>query len=194
MLRAAYRQGKVRCRGALAPLNDPAAWLHWLADLERLEWVVYAKPPFGGPAQVLKYVARYTHRVAISNQRLVALTGGQVTFRWKDYAHGHRPRTMTLEAVEFVRRFLLHRLPRGFQHIRHYGFLGNRRRANTLPLLRSLLDPPAPTPLAHADGSNDPPPRDACPRCGTGRLVVVATLAPIAIPSTTSRPPAWDTS
>ena len=195
LLRSAYRHGKLRCRGPLASLADPAAWRRWLEPLEHTEWVVYAKPPFGGPRQVLKYLARYTHRVAISNQRLVAITDGRVSFRWKDYAHGHRSRTMTLDVVEFLRRFLLHRLPRGFQHIRHYGVLGNRRRAAALAHIRALLGAPSePAAPEHADRGDEGPPRDACPQCGTGRLVVVATLAPVDAPHPRAGPPAWNTS
>jgi len=194
LLRAAYRRGKLRCRGRLVRLADPATWHRWLQPLERAEWVVYAKPPFGGPHQVLKYLARYTHRVAISNQRLVTVADGQVTFRWKDYAHGHQHRTMTLNAIEFLRRFLLHHLPKGFQHIRHYGVLGNRRRAATLARIRALLDQPPATTPEPADAIAELPPRDACPQCGTGRLVVVATLAPGGAPPHTTGPLAWDTS
>jgi hypothetical protein len=194
LLRAAYRHGKLRCRGRCAPLADPAAWHRWLRGIERSEWVVYAKPPFGGPRQVLKYLARYTHRVAISHQRLVAVADGQVTFRWKDYAHGQRSRTMTLDGVEFLRRFLLHQLPKGLQHIRHYGVLGNRRRAATLARIRALLDQPAAGTPEPAVAITELPPRDACPHCGTGRLVVVATLAPVGAPPRTTGPLAWDTS
>ena len=195
LLRTAYRQGQLACQGPLARLADPGAWQRWLQPLEHAEWVVYAKPPFGGPRQVLKYLARYTHRVAISNHRLVAVADGQVTFRWKDYAHDDRPRTLTLETVEFLRRFLLHRLPRGFQRIRHYGLLGNRRRASTLACLRVLLDPPPATaPPEPADRIADLPPRDACPQCGRGRLVVVATLAPVPGPVPGVGPLPWNTS
>ena len=108
-----------------------------------MEWVVYAKRPFGGPEQVLKYLARYTHRVAISNRRLLSMEDGRVTFEWKDYAAGNQTKTMTLEAVEFIRRFLLHVLPSGFVHIRHFGFLANRKRKEKLALCRSLLRCPA---------------------------------------------------
>jgi hypothetical protein len=118
LLRAARQQGKLAYHGQLAHLADPTAWARWVDGLTRTEWVVYAKPPFGGPRQVLKYLARYTHRVAIANHRLVSLADGRVTFQWKDYAHGQRWRTMTLDAVEFLRRFLLHALPRGLQRIR----------------------------------------------------------------------------
>jgi len=190
LLRAAYRQGKLRPRGSLAHLADPAAWQRWLQPLERTEWVVYLKPPFGGPRRVLKYLARYTHRVAISNQRLLSLQDDKVTFLWKDYAHQARTRTMTLDATEFLRRFLLHHLPRGFQHIRQYGLLGNRRRATALARCRDLLgQPPEPPEHDHAAPADEPPPRDACPKCGTGRLVCVATLAP-----DLRAPLPWDTS
>jgi hypothetical protein len=194
-LRRASRRGTLRLRGPLAPLAESAQWQHWLRSLERPDWVVYAKPPFGGPAQVLKYLARYTHRVAISNQRLVAVAADHVTFRWKDYARGHRSRTMTLEPVAFLRRFLLHRLPRGFHHIRHYGLLGNRRRGEALAHVRALLDqaPAAPTPEP-ATGITDLPPRDACPQCGTGRLVVVAALAPVGPSPRLAAPRGWDSS
>jgi hypothetical protein len=195
LLRRAYRQGQLRGRGPEAHLADPTAWRRWLQPLARAEWVVYAKAPFGGPAQVLKYLARYTHRVAISNQRLVAVSDGQVTFRWKDYAHGHRSRTMTLDAVTFLRRFLRHRLPRGFHHIRHYGLLGNRRRGEALAHVRALLDQaPAAPPPAPAAGITDLPPRDACPQCGTGRLVVVAALAPVGTSPRLAGPLGWDSS
>jgi hypothetical protein len=195
LLRGAYRHGRIRCAGPLAPLAEPTAWARWLEPLHRTEWVVYAKPPFGGPSQVLKYLACYTHRVAISNQRLVAVTDGRVTFRWKDYAHEHRPRTMTLDAVEFLRRFLLHRLPRGLHHIRHYGFLGNRRRAAALVRIRALLDqPPLGATPEDADGTAEVPPPHTCPQCGTGRLVVVATFAPVAPPTIAAGPLAWNTS
>jgi hypothetical protein len=193
LLRRAYRHGKLRCPGPLAPLAHPAHWQQWLQPLTRTDWVVYAKPPFGGPHQVLKYLARYTHRVAISNQRLVSITDGQVTLRWKDYAHGQQLRTMTLDGVEFLRRFLLHRLPRGWQHIRHYGFLGNRRRAGALARIRALLpQPPTPTASEQAACAEALARPDACPQCGTGRLIVVATLAPGTAPL--SGPLAWDTS
>lgn len=143
MFRGKFLAGLKRA-AAGGRLTPPAA-----ASLERLldqvvrhDWVVYAKRPFGGPKQVLKYLARYTHRVAISNRRLVSLCEGRVTFRWKDYAYGGRSRLMTLTAVEFIRRFLLHILPTGFMKIRHYGFLANRFRAAKRELCRRLLHVP----------------------------------------------------
>jgi hypothetical protein len=146
-----------------------------------MEWVVYAKPPFGGPEQVLKYLARYTHRVAISNRRLLSMEDGQVTFEWKDYADGNQTKTMTLEAVEFIRRFLLHVLPSGFVHIRHFGFLANRKRKEKLALCRSLLDGSQAVSESGADSSGA---RDSdsaeqprrCPVCKIGRLVRIQVL------------------
>src|SRR2546425_9574663 len=114
--------------------------MRWLV-LFRQDWVVYSKPPFGGPEHVLRYLGAYTHRVAISNHRLLALTEGNVTFRWRDSAHSNRKRVMTLSVGEFLRRFLLHLLPRGFVRIRNFGFLANRRRAELLPLCLRLLQP-----------------------------------------------------
>ena len=148
----------------------------------RTDWVVYAKPPFGGPEVVLKYLARYTHRVAISNHRLLELEDGQVRFRWKDYAHGGRRRTMTLSAIEFVRRFLMHVLPSGFVRIRHYGLLANRHRREKLALCRELLGGGAASegdddgPMPRRDGCDAVTPARACPVCGSGRLVLIAEL------------------
>jgi len=145
--------------------------------------VVHAKPPFGGPEQVLKYLARYTHRVAISNQRLDSLDDGKVTFRYKDYAHSNAQRRMSLDAVEFLRRFLLHVLPRGFMRIRYYGFLANRHRAQKLQQVRRLLSDE--TSSSKTDPSNPEPPSpqaepadelELCPKCKKGRLVVIARI------------------
>ena len=121
------------------PRRDPVAFASWLAAQYRRDWVVYAKPPFGGPAQVLKYLARYTHRVAISNSRIVDVVDGQVTFGYKDYADEHRSKTMTLSGVEFLRRFVQHVLPKGFVKVRHYGLLANRDRDERLAVCRRLL-------------------------------------------------------
>ena len=120
--------GALTLEGRCHPLTEHARWQQFLNPLWATAWVVYAKPPVGGPGPVLTYLARYTHRVAITNRRLLALEEGRVTFRWKDYAHGNRQRLMTLDAVEFIRRFLLHILPTGFQRLRHYGLLANRSR------------------------------------------------------------------
>ena len=151
-LRRAFRHNKLVFFGACRSLAHEKAFSAFLRTLFRQDWVVYAKRPFGGPEHVLHYLARYTHRVAISNHRLVELTDAHVTFRWKDYAHHSKRRTMTLTLEEFLRRFLQHVLPRGFPRIRYFGFLANRRRGALLPLCRTLLavePPPVPaTPAA----------------------------------------------
>jgi hypothetical protein len=138
-LKTTFAAGKLAFFGALAPLVDASAFARCLAKLRQVEWVVYAKRPFAGPAAVLAYLGRYTHRVAISNSRLIALTGDKVSFRWRDYRHLHKNKVMTLAAEEFIRRFLLHALPDGFHRIRHYGLLANRRRADKLAQCRALL-------------------------------------------------------
>ena len=171
-------------------MQDPAAFARYVAPTVRAEWVVYAKPPFGGPQRVLDYLGRYTHRVAIANSRLVAFADGQVAFRWKDYRHASRQKVMRLEAGEFVRRFLLHVLPSGFQRIRHYGWLANRSRAAKLERCRQLLDVPAPAPV-QADEPADYRDRYQrltgvslweCPHCRRGRMVCIETLPPGALP------------
>jgi len=139
-LRAAYEVGKLGFFGDIAKLAEPAAFRRRLAEVRRLKWVVYAKPPFGGPEQVLAYLGRYTHRVAIANSRLISMADGQVKFRWKDYRHRGKAKLMTLDANEFIRRFLLHTLPDGFHRIRHYGFLANGHRTRKIALCRRLLD------------------------------------------------------
>ncbi len=141
-LRAAHDEGRLDFFGDLAYLAKSDSFTRLLAEARSWEWVVYAKPPFGGPKQVLAYLGRYTHRVAIANSRLVGMDGDRVAFRWKDYRHGGRAKVMTLEAHEFIRRFLLHTLPDGFHRIRHYGFLANGHRAATLDLCRRLLTSP----------------------------------------------------
>ena len=138
-LRNAFHRGELQFHGSLLPLAQPRAFSAWLRVLFRHDWVVYSKPPFGGPEHVLRYLGAYTHRVAISNSRLVALSDGNVTFRWRDSAHGNKKRLMTLAVDEFLRRFLLHLLPPGFVRIRNFGFLANRNRATLLPLCFQLL-------------------------------------------------------
>jgi hypothetical protein len=140
-LKTAFHAGALQFHGHLLPLAEPRAFASWLRVLFRHDWVVYSKPPFGGPEHVLRYLGAYTHRVAISNHRLVALADGNVTFRWRDSTHGNKKRLMTLPVDEFLRRFLLHLLPRGFMRIRNFGFLANRRRAELLPLCFRLLQP-----------------------------------------------------
>jgi len=138
-LRSAFHRGMIQFHGNLLPMAEPRAFAAWLRVLFRHDWVVYSKRPFGGPEHVLRYLGAYTHRVAISNSRLVALSEGNVTFRWRDSAHGNKKRLMTLAVEEFLRRFLLHLLPPGFVRIRNFGFLANRNRASLLPLCFQLL-------------------------------------------------------
>ncbi len=176
-------------------LADPRAFGAFLATLRAQDWVVYAKPPFGGPAQVLEYLGRYTHRVAISNERLVSLTEGVVRFRWRDYAHGSRVKTMALPAAEFLARFLLHVLPDSFVRIRHFGLLANRGRRAKLARCRELLavpppaDPPAPESVAALMRRLTGVDITRCPVCRAGRLHRVAVFKPGALPV-----PVWDTS
>src|SRR5246127_474465 len=169
-LKQAFHSGRLSFRGNLAALAQPKTFAAWLRSLFRKDWVVYAKRPFGGPEYVLQYLGRYTHRVAISNHRLVSFTEGKVTFRWRDSAHNNEQKLLTVSLDEFLRRFLLHLLPKGFVRIRNFGFLANRRRATLLPLCFQLLGAP---PEAQADqdvsSSND---LWRCPRCG-GPMVVV---------------------
>jgi hypothetical protein len=138
-LRSAFHRGELQFHDSLVPLAEPRAFARWLRVLFRHDWVVYSKPPFGGPEHVLRYLGAYTHRVAISNSRLVALSDGNVTFRWRASAHGNKKRLMTLPVDEFLRRFLLHLLPPGFVRIRNFGFLANLNRATLLPLCFQLL-------------------------------------------------------
>jgi hypothetical protein len=175
-LKLAFRQRKLLFPGSLKPLAVEKAFHAFLRPLFRQDWVVYAKRPFGGPEHVLHYLARYTHRVAISNHRIVNLADGKVTFRWKDYAHKNKKRLMTVTAEEFLRRFLLHTLPRGFVRIRFCGFLANRRRRELLPLCRHLLNAsplrPSPTPT---DSEAKCSCGWLCPRCG-GTMIVIEKL------------------
>jgi Putative transposase/Transposase zinc-binding domain len=156
-LKRLYRRKQLLCAGPSAALADEKQFRQLLRRLHRQDWVVYAKPAFGGPRQVLRYLGRYTHRVAISNHRLVSFDGERVTFRWKDYAHGSKTRPMTLMATEFLRRFFLHGLPKGFVRIRHFGFLGNRFRAARVKLCRQLLanapSQPSPAQVPHTDAA-----------------------------------------
>jgi hypothetical protein len=178
LLKAAFDQEQLRFPGRLAALAEPAAFARWLTPLYASDWVVYAKPPFGGPEQVLKYLARYTHRVAISNQRLVSLHEGQVMFRYKDYADDQRSKTMTLSAEEFLRRFVQHVLPKGFVKIRHYGLLANRHREAKLALCRRLLLVVTAAillaPAMPAEAATPP----CCPSCGGTRWQRGADVPP----------------
>src|SRR6266481_2706024 len=163
-LKLAYRQKKLRFFGQIAELEHPKRFAAFLRTVYRKHWVVYAKPALGGPLQVLRYLGRYTHRVAISNHRLLAFDGERVTFRWKDYAHGNKHRKMTLSSCEFLRRFTLHILPRGFVRIRQFGFLTNTRRSSLLAAARLLLTPDQSATLScRPEGGNSSTWR--CPRC-----------------------------
>jgi hypothetical protein len=162
-LRQAFADERLAFCGKLQPLANKKAFAAFLRTLFREDWVVYSKPPFGGPEHVLQYLARYTHRVAISNHRLLAVDGDQVTFRWKDYAHHSKCRAMTLNLEEFLRRFLQHVLPKGLPRIRYFGWLANRRRRELLPLCRTLLAT-APPPALTKDSE---PAVWRCPACGS---------------------------
>lgn len=182
----AYADGKLEFHGQLQPLRDPAAWHQHLAPARQTEWVVYSKPPFGGAQQVIEYLGRYTHRVALSNQRLLAFQQEQVTFQYKDYnsADPQRSRQMTLSADEFLRRFLLHVLPDGFQRIRHYGLFTNRYRARNLALCRQLLLGPRskllPTTLQiTAVLARILKPAARCPQCQVGVMIRIGQFPPI---------------
>lgn len=166
-LRAAFEAELLLFFGDTAEHADPLAFTRLLTSASHQNWVVYAKPPFGGPQQVLAYLSRYTHRVAIANSRLVSMADGKVTFRWRDYRHGRRPRTMTLDAAEFIRRFLLHTVPDGFHRIRHYGFLANGQRAARLTACRALLAHQAQeTEIRAKPAMKAAPTARPCPCCG----------------------------
>jgi hypothetical protein len=183
-LEKAYTAGQLQFFGDLEPLRDPAAFTRYLAPLGKCKWVVYAKAPFGGPQHVLEYLGRYTHRVAISNRRLLALAEGQVSFAWKDYRDGQQHKVMTVSAEEFIRRFLQHSVPPGLQRIRYYGFLANCHRAAKLELCRCLLAPPCsellPGPADCRDFAAVLGGRNLrlCPQCGIGTLTSIQILWP----------------
>jgi hypothetical protein len=195
LLEKAFDDGQLKFFSSLQELQDRKAFLRYLVPLRKNEWVVYAKKPFAGPQQVLDYVGRYTHRVAISNNRILNLEDGQVTFRYKDYRNGSQQKTMPLSADEFIRRFLLHVLPEGFHRIRYYGFLGNRYRIEKLERCRRLLGmvPPqsdSPTEVAELDyrdryqaltGSS----LWECPACHRGRMILIGEIPPGGIPAIT---------
>jgi len=170
-LKSLFRKHGLSFHGSLRSLADSKSFRGFLRQLFRKDWVVYAKRPFGGPEHVLHYLAQYTHRVAISNHRLIAFQDGQVTFRWKDYARGNKKRTMTVSANEFLRRFLLHVLPRAFVRIRHFGFLTNRNRTALVPLCRRLLmeiGRERPPTLDHTRPSAE----WLCPMCAAPMIVI----------------------
>lgn len=184
-LRRAFDEDALRFFNALAPLQEAGAFARYLAPVGRAEWVVYAKPPFGGPDQVLAYLGRYTHRVAIANSRLLSFDDAEVAFDWKDYRHQSKHKVMRLEPDEFVRRFLLHVLPSGFQRIRHYGLLANRYREVKLARCRQLLMAPASLPpVVEAEDYRDHYQRLTgvslrdCPQCGHGQMVRIESFLP----------------
>jgi hypothetical protein len=172
-LGAAFRQKKLRLVGALTRWGKPAELDRFLRQLRGVNWVVFAKRPFGGPEYVIKYLARYTHRVAIANGRLVEMQASQVIFRWRDSADGNQQKSMTLDAVEFIRRYLLHVLPPGFVKIRHFGFLANRNRREALLLCRSLLPPPTTTPPDSLTATQRRALERTCPFCKIGTLHIL---------------------
>jgi hypothetical protein len=193
-----FEAGELHFSSFLEPLRTPAAFFRHIDLARNTEWVVFAKKPFAGPQQVLQYVARYTHRVAISNDRILNIDDGKVQFRWKDYRNESRQKTMTLAAEEFIRRFLIHVLPEGFQRIRYYGFLANRYRAERLALCRRLLEMPEPEPSIETADREDYRDRyehltgvslKMCPLCRTGTMVVIETFKCTAV-----RAPVTDTS
>jgi hypothetical protein len=173
-LRQAFQESQLNFHGNLTCLAQPKTFAAWLRPLFRKDWVVYSKPPFGGPEYVLQYLGRYTHRVAISNHRLVSFAEGKVTFRWRDSAHHNEQKLLTLSLDEFLRRFLLHVLPKGFVRIRNFGFLANRRRATLLPLCFHLLGSAQPTEQALST-DNDANNLRHCPKCG-GPMRVIERL------------------
>jgi hypothetical protein len=174
-LKRLYRRKKLGHAGAAAVFSERKQFTKLIGRLRRQDWVVYAKPAFGGPLQVLRYLGRYTHRVAISNHRLLAFDGERVTFRWRDYAHGNKSRSMTLQATEFLRRFFLHILPKGFVRIRHFGFLANRFRSERIAQCRKLIaqivSEPVLTPSVHVSEWR-------CPRCGAPMKIVTRLSSP----------------
>jgi Putative transposase len=186
-LKSAFHDGKLNFHGDLKLLAQPKTFAAWLRPLFRKDWVVYSKRPFGGPEHVLRYLGRYTHRVAISNHRLVSFTDGEVTFRWRDSAHNNEQRSLPLSVDEFLRRFLLHLLPEGFVRIRNFGFLANRRRATTLPLCLQLLGS---TPQEQEISTASPNDLWSCPKCGGPMLVIERLTADQTQPRS---PPPLDT-
>ena len=187
-LRQAFDDKELHFFNALAALQEPAAFGRYLAPVADADWVVYAKKPFGGPAQVLEYLGRYTHRVAISNNRLLEFADGQVAFQWKDYRQESKPKVMRIDAEEFTRRFLLHVLPSGLQRIRHYGLLANCHREVKLAQCRRLLQAPPPPPPEEPLDYMDRYQRLTgvslrdCPQCGQGQMVRIESLLPGTLP------------
>ncbi|MBV8834077.1 MAG: transposase [Acidobacteriaceae bacterium] len=176
-MRRAHRRGQLQLSGPLLPWQERKVFARFTWTLQQEDWVVYAKKPLAGPQHVIRYLAHYTHRVAISNGRLLRWEDGQVTFRWRDSAHGNQQKVMTLPAVEFMRRFLLPVLPRGFVKIRHFGYLANRERKRALGLCSTLLPPCSPL-ETHTSALSAPVPAPGkCPYCQHGRLVPLVRLS-----------------
>jgi hypothetical protein len=198
-LHDAYDRRQISFHGQQRYLEDPTIFQQMVTALKEKNWVVYAKPPFGGPEVVLKYLARYTHRVAISNYRLIAIEDGKVHFYWKDYADGNQQKTMALDGVEFIRRFLLHVVPSGFMRIRHFGFLAHGHRTEKLELCRRLLNVEQ---APNTEPANDHRPTeeavDLCPACKEGRMVIIENFerqrTEAATPATERLPLTTDTS
>src|SRR5262249_3917982 len=173
-LKRARQQGRLIFAGSIERMAGPKCFSAFLRTLFRQDWVVYAKPAFGGPEHVLRYLGRYTHRIAISNHRLVAFDASNVTFRWRDYARGNKQRLMTVSANEFIRRFLVHVLPKGFVRIRHFGFMANYQRSSSLELCRQLLGM---APMIRSTEISVTEPCWTCPTCGGAMIVVVRLTA-----------------
>jgi hypothetical protein len=171
-LKSALQHGQLHLAGDLALLAQPKIFAAWLRPLFRKDWIVYSKPPFGGPEYVLHYLGRYTHRVAISNHRLISVVDGQVTFRWRDSADRNQQKLMTLSLDEFLRRFLLHLLPKGFVRIRHFGLLANCRRSSLLPLCFAALGAVPSQIEAETSLTQESHPLWLCPKCGGPMLVI----------------------
>src|SRR6266852_234745 len=171
-LKRAFQHQQLNFSGDLSLLDQPKIFAAWLRPLFRKDWIVYCKPPFGGPEYVLQYLGRYTHRVAISNHRLISLANGQVTCGWRDSAHNHEQKLMTVSLDEFLRRFLLHLLPKGFVRIRHFGFLANRRRSTLLPLCFAALGAVPPQTEPETSTPRESSPLWLCPNCGAPMIVV----------------------
>ena len=186
-LQQVFNEGELQFFGVLSPLADSTRFKKWLQSTKRMKWVVYAKKPFGGPAAVVEYLGRYTHRVAISNNRLVSMENGKVSFRWRDYRHGDIEKVMILDASEFIRRFLLHTLPRGFVRIRHFGFLSNRNVHEKVDQCRKLMGVSEitlmlPAPLLNWQRLYEKligVSFDVCPKCKQGRMVRIGEIHPL---------------
>ena len=202
LLKRAYRKGELTFHGNIVELADPAGFESCLNRAVRNNWVIHVKRPFGSASRVLKYLARYTHRVAISNSRLLSVQNDRVHFQFKDYADGMKPKTTSLEATEFIRRFLMHVVPNGFMRIRHYGLTANCHRKVKLARCRELLDVVATSDDAQdadhvgEDNARDWEPVDetqkrVCPVCGKGRMVIVETLAAEDVPRAPLTVPRW---